>query len=396
MSRDDLNVGRAREETPACKRIIHFNNAGASLMPEPVLNTVINHLKLEATIGGYEAATQEKQKIESVYDTIASLLNSKHDEIAVIENATRAWDMAFYSIPFKPGDRILTMQAEYVSNYLAFLQVAKRYKVKIDVVPNDQDSQVSINDLEKMIDDRVKLISIVHIPTNSGLVNPVTEIGKIAKEHDILYLLDACQSVGQMPIDVIKIGCDILTSTGRKYIRGPRGAGFLYVNKDRLEQLEPPFIDVHAAEWLSKDEYRFRSDAQRFENWETNIAGKLALGKAAEYAMEWGLDRIWERIQNLSNTFRNELDKITRVKVRDIGKIQCGIVTFTVKCKDPVAVRKLLYKEGINVSVSTKSSALLDMEARSLESVVRASIHYYNTEEEIFRFCEVIKTLIRT
>ncbi|MFX1537462.1 MAG: aminotransferase class V-fold PLP-dependent enzyme [Promethearchaeota archaeon] len=390
----EFDIQLARLETPACQKIIHFNNAGASLMPEPVLNTLINHLKLEANVGGYEAAAKEKDRIESVYDTIASLIHSKREELAIIENATRAWDMAFYSIPFKTGDRILTAQAEYASNFIAYLQLSRKIGIKIDVIPNDEHGQVSIEALEEMIDDDVKLISISHIPTNNGLVNPAIDIGKIANDFNILYLLDACQSVGQVPIDVQKIGCDMLSATGRKYLRGPRGTGFLYMRLERIREFEPPFLDLHAAEWISEDRYKIRPDARRFENWESYIAGKLALAEAANYAMKWGLENIWKRILALSKKFRSELSQIPNVRVQDIGVTKCGIVTFTIQGKEPNFIKKSLNEQGINVSISSKESTRLDMESRSLDAVIRASIHYFNTEDEIKRFCDVIESLV--
>ena len=388
-----FDLQRARQDTPGCEHVLHFNNAGSSLMPEPVLDATIGHLQLEAQIGGYEAAEQAEHAIERVYDAAATLINCAREEIAVIENATRAWDMAFYSIPFQPGDRILTAMAEYASNYIAFLQTSKKTGAVVEVVPNDAHGQLSLEALRKMIDERVKLIAITHVPTNGGLVNPIVEVGKVARENGILYLVDACQSVGQVPIDVEQIGCDMLSATGRKYLRGPRGTGFLFVRKNVLERLEPPLLDLHAAEWVDKDRYVMVPDARRFETWETNYAGKIGLAVAIDYALGWGMDTVWRRVKNLAYMLRSQLSPLPGVIVRDRGVTQCGIVTFTVEDKDPEEIRLALSRQHINVSVTRRESTLLDMDARGLETMVRASVHYFNNEEEVERFCRAVEVL---
>jgi len=299
--------------------------------------------------------------------------------------------MAFYSIPFKEGDRILTAQAEYASNYLAFLQAAKRHGVVIDVIPNDQTGQLSVNQLENKINERVKLIAITHVPTQGGLVNPAKEVGRIAQKHGVLYLLDACQSVGQMPIDVQEIQCDMLSGTGRKYLRGPRGTGFLYVRKSILDKLEPPFIDLHAADWVDKDNYQLRNDAKRFENWESYVAGRIGLATAIDYALEIGLHSIQKRVQYLANLLREKLTEISGIKIHDLGKNRCGIVTFTKYNEIASDIYERLSVQKINVSVSPAKYARLDMDARDLTEIVRSSVHYYNTEKEIDKFCDAIK-----
>jgi cysteine desulfurase / selenocysteine lyase len=362
-------------------------------MPQSVLESVIAHLQLESQIGGYEAAQAKHDVIEHTYDALASLLNCNREEIAIIENATRAWDMAFYSINFKAGDRILTAVSEYASNYISYLQIARKTGAEVVVIPNDEYGQVSTDALSRMIDERVKLISITHVPTNGGLVNPAAEIGRIAREAKILYLLDACQSVGQMPLDVQEIGCGMLSATGRKYLRGPRGTGFLYVRREIIEQLEPPFLDLHAADWTAQNQFTIRDDARRFENWETNYAGKIGLGVAADYALSFGLEEIEQRVKMLAERLREQLSIIDGVIVRDLGKERCGIVTFTMEGRDPLDIRHLLNAQKINIWSTSIESTRIDMEQRHIESVVRASVHYYNTEGEIARFCAALKAL---
>jgi cysteine desulfurase / selenocysteine lyase len=387
-----IDVQRARRETPGCENVLHFNNAGAALMPQQVLHATIGHLQLEALVGGYEAAAQAHEAVEHAYTAAATLLGCRRDELAIVENATRAWDMAFYAVPFAPGDRILTAVAEYASNYIAFLQVARKTGAVVEVIPNDESGQISVDALRQAIDGRVKLIAITHVPTNGGLVNPAAAVGKVAREAGVLYLLDACQSVGQMPVDVETIGCDMLSATGRKFLRGPRGTGFLYVRRAVLERLEPPFLDLHAAQWVARDRFEVRPDARRFENWETYYAGKIGLGVAIDYALQWGLDAIWARVSRLADALRRGLSAVPGVTVRDQGLERCGIVSFDVAGNNADGVQRRLAAERINVSVSRLPSTLLDMQARGLHDLVRASVHYYNTEEEIERFCTVLSS----
>ena len=389
-----IDVVRARHDTPACETVLHFNNAGAALMPQPVVDAVIAHLQREASLGGYEAAAAAHSAVEHVYDAAATLLGCQRHEIAFVENATRAWDMAFYAIPLGRGDRILTAMAEYASNYIAFLQVASKTGATIEVIPNDEHGQISLVALRRAINKQVKLIAITHIPTNSGLVNPAAAVGDIARQAGILYLLDACQSVGQMPIDVEQIGCDMLSTTGRKYLRGPRGTGLLYVRRQILERLEPPLLDLHAAEWVAQDRFTIRPDARRFENWETNYAGKIGLGVAIDYALSWGLEGIWQRITALANMLRTRLAALPGVTVHDPGLIRCGIVSFTAAGHTPADIQRVLALSRINVTVSQRTSTRLDMEARGLSSVVRASVHYYNSDDEVTRFCTALEALL--
>ncbi len=388
-----FDVQRARQETPGCENVLHFNNAGAALMPQPVLDAMIDHLHREAWTGGYEAEDAAAPALEHTYSAIAALLGCGRDEVAIIENATRAWDMAFYAIPLGPGDRILTAQAEYASNYIAFLQRARQTGAIIEPIPNDETGQISVDALRQMIDERVKLIAITHVPTNGGLVNPAAAVGQVAREAGVLYLLDACQSVGQMPIDVEAIGCDMLSATGRKFLRGPRGTGFLYVRRSILEGLEPPLLDLHATEWVAPDRYEIRPDARRFENWEANVAGKIGLGVAVNYALSWGIPAIQARVRALAADLRARLGILPGVTVRDLGVDPCAIVTFTVEGLDPVRIKETLARHRINVTVSRAAWTRLDMDARHLPAVLRASVHYYNTEDEVGRFCATLAAI---
>jgi cysteine desulfurase / selenocysteine lyase len=389
-----FDIARARRDTRACESIIHFNNAGASLMPAPVADCLHRYLQQEEQTGGYETATAEQALLDNFYDATARLLGCDPDEIAFVENATRAWDMAFYSLRFEPGDRILTTIAEYGSNVIAYLQQAQRYGVEVVFVPNDADGQIDTSALADMVDRRVKLISISHIPTGGGLVNPAHAVGRIARAAGVPFLLDACQAAGQLALDVDAIGCDMLSGTGRKYLRGPRGTGFLYVRRELIAELEPPLLDQHAATLLSPTEYAIRPDARRFENWEQFFAGKAALGVAIDYARSYGLDAIQERVYGLARQLRAELRAIDGVEVTDEGIEQCGIVTFQAAQLAPAQIKDRLRAQRINVSTSRGSGSLVSFQHRGLREVVRASVHYYNTEAEIDYFLQSLRSLL--
>ena len=387
-----LDPETLRAETPGTDTVLHFNNAGAALPPQPVLDAQVAHLEREATIGGYEAAAEAEDQLHRTYEAIARMLGCDADEVALVENATRAWDMAFYGLPFESGDRILTSPSAYASNHIACLQVAEQTGATVEVLPHDEQGQVDVDALRAHMDADVALIALTHVPTNGGLVNPAQEVGAVADDADVPFLLDACQSAGQMPLPVDDLGCTMLSATGRKYLRGPRGTGFLYVQRDWIERLEPPLLDLHAATWTGPDTYEVQPDARRFETWEGHVAGFVGLGVAVNYALDRGgsgfpaLNAIADRVRALAATLRTALGDVPGVTVRDQGGTRCGITTFTAEQREAEAVQEALRDRDVNVSVSPPSSTRLDAEHRGLPALVRASVHYYNTEAEIERF----------
>jgi selenocysteine lyase/cysteine desulfurase len=383
-------LARWRADTPGCERVVHLNHAGSSLPPSVVTETVVDHVRREAEVGGYEAAAEAAPRLAAVYGSLARLIGARDDEIALVENATRAWDMAFYglALDLAPGDTVITGVNEYASNYLAFLHARRTRGIEIVVAPDDATGALDVEALDRLVDGRTRLIAITHVPTNGGLVNPAEAVGAVARRHGVPYLLDACQSVGQLPIDVEAIGCDFLSATGRKFLRGPRGTGFLYARRETTAGVHPPMVDLHAADWVGDGEYRLRPDARRFENWERNIAGVLGLGAAVDYALGVGLPLIGSRVRALAAELRERLADVPGVTVRDKGERPCGIVTFDLDGVPADTVRDRLRAAGINTSVTTATSTRLDFEQRGLPDLVRASVHYLTTAAELQRLAD--------
>ena len=388
-------IARVRADTPGCMRVAHFNNAGASLPPRPVLDAHLAHLRREAEIGGYEAQEEAQSRVDAVYASVARLIGAAGpDEIALVENATRAFDMAVYAVPLAAGDVILTSTAEYHSMFVTYLHLARR-GIIVNVVPSDAAGQIDVGALRKRIDGRVRLIALTHAPTNGGLVQPAEAVGEVAREAGVFFLLDATQTVGQLPVDVTRIGCHALAGTSRKYLRGPRGVGFLWVAREWMDRLEPPLMEGHAAEWVEPDRYVLRPDGKRFEVWEANYAARLGFGAAVDYALALGVERIRARVHALGETLRERLATVPGVAVRDLGTVRSGIVSFTIGELSAAAVKTALRTASINVHVSPARGTLLDMRARGLNELVRASVHYYNTEAELDRLVDELKRLAR-
>jgi len=388
-----IDLHHVRAQTPGTHHVTHLNNAGAALPPQVVVDTVIDHLKLEAIAGGYEAAAQSAEAVEAVYDSLASLIGSSRNEIAQLESASAAWNAAFAAIPFRAGDRILTARSEYPSNAVNLLIATERYGAEIVLIDDDEHGQVSVEALREAIDERTKLIAITHIATSGGMVNPVADVGKVANDTGVLFLLDACQSVGQVTIDVAAIGCDLLSAAGRKFLRGPRGTGFLYVREGVVDQLRPPLLDTRSSEWTSPTSYEIAAGPRRFEAFEHSVAGRLGLGVAARYANSVGMALIEERTAQLAALLREQLAALPRVAVHDKGLRRCGIVTFGVDHVPAAQVHAALNAAKINTSITSAAMAMYDFPQRGLDQLVRASPHYYNTEAELGLLVDVVAAL---
>jgi selenocysteine lyase/cysteine desulfurase len=389
----EAEIHAFRAATTGTAERIHLNNAGASLPPDIVVKTMVDFLQEEALLGGYEMEAKYRSQLDHTHNLIAQLIHAHPDEIALVENASAAWDIAFNGISFQPGDEVIVSEMEYVSNILGLLNAQKMAGIVIKMIPNDANGNFPLHELMAAITTRTRLIAITHVPSTAGNVLPVAAIGEVARKYHIPYLLDACQSAGQIPLDVAAIGCDMMAVTGRKYLRGPRGSGFLYVRKQMIDTLNLLFFDGRTVTTLNEESFVVRPDARRFEWYEKNPAIVMGLQKAVEYVLNIGIERIWQRVQHVAALFRQRLRELDGVVMHDQGDVLCGIVTFSVTGIPATEVRARLAAKNINVHIGLAKSTLYYMNRKGLDNIVRASLHYYNTEKEIELVCQELRNL---
>lgn len=377
-----MDTQLVRRHTPGIDgRQVFLDSAGSSLPPQVVVDTVTGHLRREAEVGGYRAAAERADDLARVRSGIATLLNTSPETISLTDSATRSWLDFVTGMTLRPGDRVLVTEVEYHSNAVQFLHSG----IPFDVIPGDADGAVDLAALDRMLDADVALVSLVHVPTNSGLVNPVREVVELAHARGALVLLDACQSVGQLALDAPELGVDGLSATGRKWLRGPRGTGFLYLRPEAADRLRPATVDGHGAEWLDEREMRLHDDGRRFELWEYDVAARLGLGAAVDYLLELGPSDVEQAVRSRAERLRRGLSTVDGVTVRDPGRDRCGIVTFTVDGVAPDVVRAELAARDVTVTASPRRSTVIDMQRRGLDAVTRASPHYFVTDDEIDR-----------
>ena len=404
------------------KKIVHFNNAGASPMLASVYDVISSHLQLEMRVGGYAAAEQKDSELKQVYRSVQKLIHCESVlEIALVESATVAWTRAFYAICdsiLKPGEVILCSQLEYAANVVAMTKISLERNFVLKMIPSIEGTGiVDLTALDAMLHDddlHVSLVCVTHIPTNSGLINPVNAIGsKISlinktqrsKRDPVIYLVDACQSIGQTDINVAHMKCDAAACTGRKYLRGPRGTGFLFMKKSLSDTLIPSQVD-HAAAPIANVPtspeagqlvYKFREGARRFEFWEACIANHLGLGAAVDHVLATGINKIQATCEKLADELRYYLRQIPRIKLYydslSSQYKQCGIVTFSIEGMMPNDIKSFLFDEGYSVSVVPATSTPFDSSITNSENLVRVSLSYFNTSNEIHCFCKILRSI---
>jgi len=387
-----------RSETRGCATRIHLNNAGAGLMPDPVVEACTEHLQLEAEIGGYEAAAAREAEIAGVYDDVATLIGAHATNVAIVANATAGFIQAMTSFDFSPDDVIVTTKADYTSYQIQFLSLAQRLGVVVrhaEDLPEGGVDPESVRELAR--DARCRLVHVSWIPTHSGIIQDAEGVGQVCEELGVPYLLDACQAVGQLPIDVVRLKCDYMSATARKFLRGPRGMGFLYASDKALARGDHPlYVDMRGAKWESPDRYQIEPTAMRYEDWEFPYALVLGLGAATRYALDVGVELASARAFALAARARGLLAGIPGVRVLDGGREQCAIVTASFARIDARDVVSALSRQRISTTASLRWYGLLDFTEKQVKTAIRISPHYYNTEEEVGEAIAAIARLVES
>ncbi|MBK9734284.1 MAG: aminotransferase class V-fold PLP-dependent enzyme [Saprospiraceae bacterium] len=387
-----IDINKVRFDTPGCQDKIFLNSAGSSLVPNIVSDTMYQYLEQERMIGGYQTALIQQDKIDEFYIQSSLLLNCEPKNIAFSYNATDAYAKALSSINFRSGDVILTSDDDYISNYIAFFSLKKRFGIEIVRIKNLDNGDIDLIDAEeKMVTCKPILVSITHVPTNSGKIQPVEKIGELCATYDIWYIVDACQSVGQIIVDVKKIKCDFLSATGRKFLRGPRGTGLLYISDKALNAgLEPLMIDMRGAKWNSEQSYSPIDTARRFELWEVSYSNLMGLTEAIKYANQIGLGNIQSANLKLINLLKSTLIQNIDIHLTEEGSRSASIVTFSSRSKPLEYFVQKLNDANVSYGVGYREFALIDFNKKDVDWVIRLSPHYFNTEQEIMNTVEVL------
>lgn len=386
-------IAQVRKETPGLEGHLHLDNAGASLMPDPVIARMKAALEQDVLLGGYVAQEQQQEELNAIYDDFAILFGGVSADYAVVGSAVDGWTKAFYSLPLQRGDNIVTAYTEYCANYVAYLQLKATRGVEIRVARMAPGGGIDLDHLESLIDRSTKLIGVTHMPSSSGEIVDAMTIGKIAKHHNVLYQLDACQSAGHIPLSVSEIGCDIMTGTARKFLRGPRGIGFLYVNQRARDQMEPVVLTNQSAAWVSADSYELLDNARIFEAWERSVMNQLGFKAALDYYKELGPLSASGTLLSIADTIRQGLADIPHVIPTCPEGSKSAIITFNIKGMEAVEAKQKLADSMMTVQTASVQHTRLDLEARGIETAVRVSPHYYVTERDAAVFLNRIDGL---
>ena len=368
--------------------IDYLNNAGAGLMSPATVETITEYLKLESKIGAYHAAAESKSLMQDFYLNAAKIINADSDtEIAFTDSASRGWNMVVYGAKLKKGARIITLASEFGTNLVTLFDLAKRIEGTVAIINCDSKGTFFFDELEAELKKGAALVAISHAVAHGSIVNPVNEVGVLAKKYGAIYIVDGCQAVGQFKVDVQQIQCDAYMTTGRKWLCGPRGTGFLYVKKSSLfhaTQLDLASADLVLNSLSKVTDVEIRKDAKQFELWERSISNMLGLSSAINDCLFKNISVISEQIQYLSNKLRYLAYSNSNLNI--IGEIESlsGILGFYLNDESKEETLKEEFKKnGISISTMSDWDCPLHFPKTGAKSIFRLSPHYTTSGETI-------------
>lgn len=388
----DFSINQIRQNTPGCLDKIFINSAGSSLMSKEVVQISKDYMDMEADIGGYDVMANHYEDFNLFYLEASKLINANPRNMAFAISATDAYSKVLYSFKWTEKDVILTTKDDYVSNIISFIHINRRFGSQIKFVDCLDSGDLDYEDLARKLEQyKPTIFALTHIPTSAGTIHDAEKAGEICANFDTYYLLDACQSIGQLDVDVRKIKCDFLTVTGRKFLKAPRGTGFLYVANHILDtDMGPLCIDLAGSTWDSETSFKFGSEAKRFEFWEKNYSNFLGLTQAIREINEIGIEKIAAYNKMLSGYFRNELEQVDGLKIYDHGSLKGNIITWKIPGLKQSEISKLFHERRVIFSFSSNTSALYDLNKKGEEWLVRFSPHFFNTTEEADQVGEIL------
>jgi len=391
------DVHEVRADFPLLsKGVIYFDNAATSLTPRQVVDAMARYLlECRANVGrgSYRLAIEATSMYEEVRKKVAKFIGAEATEVAFVKNATEAINLVAMGLRWRKGENVVTTALEHHSNMLPWIRAARLYGLELRFVRPRGDGTLAIEDFEELVDERTKVVAVAHVSNVLGTISPVKEIAKIAKSKGALFLVDAAQSAPHMPINVKELGCDFLAFSAHKMC-GPPGAGVLYA-RDGV-QLDPLAVGGGTVADASLDGYKLLDRPHALEAGTPPIGDVIGLGAAIDYLSRLGLENVMKHELKLAKKLRELLIEVPDVKVHGPEEPQTGIVSFSVR--DVKAEDVALALGNLNICVRAGFHCAIPLVRDVLGErlgVVRASLYLYNTEEEVEKFVDSLRGVVR-
>lgn len=385
-----------REDFPILKQdLIYLDNGATTMKPQSVINSVVDYYSnytANAHRGDYDNSLKVDMKYEEVRTKVKNFINCDSEkEVVFTSGATDSLNRVVFGYMkdyLQSGDEVLITKAEHASNVLPWIELEKEIGIKVRYIPLDN-HLVTLENVKNSITENTKVISLAHITNVLGDVRPIEEIGKLAKEHDVLFVVDGAQSVPHMKVDVKKLNIDFLAFSAHKML-GPTGVGVLYGKEEYLEKMKPTsFGGGMNSTFVSTGEVEYKSLPSRLEAGTPNIAGVIGLGAAIDYLNSIGMDNIMNHERHLKKYFLEKIKDIPEVVIYN-KDIDGSLIAFNIDGVFSQDTAVYLNHYHICVRAGNHCAKILK-EDLLVKNTCRISFYLYNTEEEIDKVVEVLK-----